>query len=148
MKPVRYSLNNWNYTAYIYNTINFHIKDYDDDNLVTTGANWEFEAPHAAILDVNFMLLNQSAAWTNGNYTFVRVLRDIGAGYVVYTYPERFHMESFENAYYVPVRGKFHIEVDTGDKIRLQLYRYHGSGQIYLHNDSRWNYICIKELKS
>lgn len=125
-------------------TVNFDLKSFDDDSLVTTGGSWIWTAPKAGKIFVDAAIVLESGTVSNGSIASLQVYKNGTA----INYLD-LHYQQATQATSTPLHGSDSVDVLKGDQIAFVVWHNFGSS-FNLAADAlgRSNYASINYLSS
>lgn len=148
MKPARYTLSSGSLANNVWTAVNYDEKDYDDDNLVTTGVSWQFLSPEdgyysfVASITMASLLWSDASGWSLGLGLYL----DTGGGWT----PEKFMMRyqpQFTRTKRVRIQGSIDAYLSLGDKAQIRAFRFGVAGSQNYEADSKYNYVAISKVQ-
>lgn len=145
VEAVRYTLNAGGYANLTEHVVDFNNLYYDPENLVTTGVNWEFETPGAAVFEVAVYILHATTTWTGLQWCRIWLEKDIGAGWVKHSVLDE-HIQEDSEGQYLMVRGGDHVSLPKNGKLRVVIERNGPAGTLNFHTQNEWSSIQIAQV--
>lgn len=147
MAPVKYRTTTaQNLTDSSDTVINYDTKIYDDDNCVTTGASWEFEAPHNGYYKLTASLLLNTTADFDADETFNLKVQKYVSSWVDESVFRRLDMQANPSAFYANSFGSDTFYLNAGEKLRVVGFQNSGDTRAIFTASDVYNYISIEEV--
>ena len=121
--------------------VNFDIKDYDDLNVVTTGAGWNFVAPKSGEYVVSCsVFLSSTTNWTAGESAEI----DIHVDGSYYSSLDRWQANASSVNQFVKLTGRDTVRLTKGQTIKIDVVQGSGSN-LDIASNAGHTFVTIEE---